>query len=52
MVVFCKLVFSDTVDDELETIREAISQKKARDYMEAVTNPAAGALALIDGTYT
>ena len=52
MVVFCKLVFRDTVDDELETIREAISQKKARDYMEAVTNPAAGALALIDGTYT
>jgi hypothetical protein len=51
MVVFCKLVFSETVDDELETIREAISQKKARDYMEAVTNPAAGALALIDGTY-
>ncbi len=52
MVVFCKLVFSDTVDDELETIREAISQKKARDYMEAVTNPVAGALVLIDGTYT
>jgi hypothetical protein len=51
MVVFCKLVFSDTVDDELETIREVISQKKARDYMEAVTNPAAGALALIDGNY-
>jgi hypothetical protein len=47
MVVFCKLVFQDTVDDELEIIREAISHQKARDYMEAVTNPAAAALALI-----
>jgi cobalamin biosynthesis protein CobD/CbiB len=48
MVVFCKLVFEDTVDDELEKIREAISQRKARDYMEAVTNPAAQALAFTE----
>jgi len=52
MVVFCKLVFKDTVDDELEFIRETISHQKARDYMEAVTNPAAGALALIENSYS
>jgi len=52
MVVFCKLVFKDTVDDELEIIRETISHQKARDYMEAVTNPGAGALALIENSYS
>ncbi len=51
MVVLSKLVFGDTVDDELERIRERISQQKARDYMEAVTSPVAGARALIAASY-
>jgi len=52
MVVFCKMVFSETVDDELERIRENISQEKARSYRDAVVNPQAGALALIDASYS
>ena len=51
MVVLSKLVFGDTVDDELDSIRERISQQKARDYMEAVTTPVAGARALIAASY-
>lgn len=51
MVVLSKLVFGDTVDDELDRIRERISQQKARDYMEAVTSPVAGARALIAASY-
>jgi hypothetical protein len=51
MVVFSKLVFDDTVDDELDRIRECISQQKARDYMDAVTSPVAEARALIAASY-
>ena len=51
MVVLSKLVFGDTVDDELDSIRERISQQKAHDYMEAVTSPVAGARALIAASY-
>ncbi|MBC7619516.1 MAG: DUF4407 domain-containing protein [Candidatus Saccharibacteria bacterium] len=51
MVVLSKLVFGDTVDDELDRIRERISQQKAHDYMEAVTSPVAGARALITASY-
>jgi hypothetical protein len=51
MVVLSKLVFGDTVDDELDSIRERISQQKARDYLEAVTSPVAGARALIAASY-
>lgn len=47
MVVLAKLVFGQTVDDELDQIREQISQQKARAYMEAVTSPVAGAKALL-----
>ena len=50
-VVFCKIVFGETVDDEIEKIRENISQEKARGYRDAVVNPQAGALALIDASY-
>lgn len=52
MVVFSKLVFGETVDDELDRIREQISQKKARDYQEAVTSPVAGAYSLVESSYT
>lgn len=51
MVVFCKMVFDETVDDEIEKIRENISQEKARSYRDAVVNPQAGAIALIDASY-
>lgn len=47
MVVLAKLVFGETVDDELDRIREHISQQKARAYMEAVTSPVASAKALL-----
>jgi hypothetical protein len=52
MVVFSKMVFGETVDDELDRIREQISQKKARDYQEAVTSPVAGAYSLVESSYT
>ena len=52
MVVLSKLVFRETVDDELDRIRESISQQKARDYLEAVTSPVAGARALVAASYT
>jgi hypothetical protein len=52
MVVLSKLVFRETVDDELDRIRESISQQKARGYLEAVTSPVAGARALVDASYT
>jgi hypothetical protein len=51
MVVFCKILFGETVDDELEQIRETISQEKARSYRDAVLNPQASTLALIDSSY-
>jgi hypothetical protein len=51
MVVFSKLVFGETVDDELDRIREHISQQKARDYMQAVTSHVIDARKLIDASY-
>ena len=50
MVVLAKLVFGETVDDELDQIRERISQQKARAYMEAVTSPVASARLLLEST--
>lgn len=52
MVVFSKMVFNETVDDELDRIREQISQQKARDYREAVTSPVAAAYSLVESSYT
>ena len=48
MVVLTKLVFGETVDDELDQIREQISQQKARSYMETVTSPMASAKRLLE----
>jgi hypothetical protein len=39
------------VDDELDRIREHISQQKARDYMQAMTSPVMDARKLIDASY-
>ncbi len=51
MVVLSKLVFGETVDDELDQIRESISRQKGRAYMEAVTSPVAGARQLLEVSY-
>ena len=51
MVVFAKLVFGETVDDELDRIREQISQQKAYAYLEAVTSPVASAKTLLEVSY-
>jgi hypothetical protein len=50
MVVLAKLVFGETVDDELDQIREKISQQKAQAYMDAVTSPVAGAKYLLQAS--
>lgn len=47
MVVLSKLVFGETVDDELDRMRERISQQKAADYMDAMISPLAPARALL-----
>ena len=51
MVVLSKLMFGDTVDDELDRIREHISQQRARAYMEAVTSPVADARQLLAASF-
>lgn len=51
MVVLAKLVFGETVDDELDQLRERISQQKARAYMEAITSPVATAKQLLEVSY-
>lgn len=48
MVVLSKLVFGETVDDELDRIREHISLQKAHDYMQAVTSPVMEARKLLE----
>ena len=50
MVVLAKLVFGETVDDELDQIREQISKQKARAYMDAVTSPVADAKYLLQAS--
>ncbi len=47
MVVLCKLVFGDTVDDELDRMRELISEKKAREYVDMMISPLGAARALL-----
>ena len=51
MVVFCKMIFPETVDDEIERIREAISQEKARRFKEATSCPVSRAIAALDQGY-
>lgn len=47
-VVFAKLVFGETVDDELDRIREEVSRHKASSYLEAVRSPMADARRLLE----
>jgi Domain of unknown function (DUF4407) len=51
MVVVTKLLSTQTVDDELDKIREDISLHKARAYKEAVTSPLANAKNLLELNY-
>ena len=50
MVVIAKFVFDETVDDELDQIREFISQDRARAYKETVTSPMYNARELVYST--
>lgn len=50
-VVLSKLVFGETVDDQIDRIREQVSEKRARAYLGAVTSPVAGARELLSQTY-
>ena len=51
MVVLVKLVFKETVDDELERVRESVSEHKAKEYLKAATSPVAGAKRLLESAY-
>lgn len=48
MVVLVKLVFGETVDDQIIRIREELSMHRAQSYLEAATSPYAGARRLIE----
>lgn len=48
MVVLAKLVFGETVDDQIERMREELSQNKARTYLESVNSPLYSASRLIE----
>ncbi len=50
-VILSKLVFGETVDDQLDRIREQLSEHRARAYLEAATSPVAGARQLLSHTY-
>lgn len=51
MVVLVKVVFRDTVDDEIERVRESVSEHKAKEYLDAVTSPIAGPRRLLEAVY-
>jgi hypothetical protein len=50
MVVLAKLVFGETVDDQIDKVREHVSYHKAKAYMEATTSPVAHAQRLLEQT--
>lgn len=52
LVVISKLVFGETVDDELDRIRETISQDRARAYKEAITSPVFSAREMVKSALT
>lgn len=47
LVVVCKLLFKETVDDELDRQRELITRRKAIAYVDAITSPVAQARQLL-----
>ena len=48
LVVLTKIVFGETVDDDLEQMREEISRHKAQEYVNATISPLASARSMID----
>ena len=50
MVVLVKLVFGETVDDQIDKIREDISRHKADVYGKTMTSPVASAQKLLEQT--
>ena len=50
MVVLAKLVFGETVDDQLDRIREQLSYQKATAYLEGFTSPLSGARNLLESS--
>ena len=48
MVVLAKLVFGETVDDQIEAMREELSKSKAMSYLDAVSSPLYSARKLIE----
>jgi hypothetical protein len=49
-VVLAKLVFGETVDDQLSAMREELSHHKAKTYKDAITSPVASAQLLLDSS--
>ena len=50
MVVLVKVMFGETVDDQIERVREAVSAHKASSYEDAMTSPLNNARQLLSGT--
>ena len=50
MVVIAKLVFGETVDDEIGRIREEIIRHKAREHGKSATAPGADVRRLLERT--
>lgn len=51
MVVLSKLVFAETVDDEIDRIREQVSQDKAKRYLNFITSDTAQSQRLLQDAY-
>ena len=49
-VVLSKLVFGETVDDQISAMREQLSHHKAKAYKDAITSPVASAQVLLDSS--
>jgi len=50
MVVLIKIMFGETVDDQIEHVREAVSAHKASAYEGAMTSPLNTARQLLNST--
>jgi hypothetical protein len=51
MVIFVKIVFPETVDDQIERVREQVAGHRARAYREAMLSPLAKAQCELQAFY-
>jgi len=51
MVIFVKIVFPETVDDQIERVREQVAAYRAQAYKEAITSPLAKAQCELRSVY-